>query len=258
MKNPHNVYTHITSELEKFFKENKFKKAVLGVSGGIDSALTLKLLADTLGSENVTALLMPEYGVTKDENMSHAKKLCDFLEVTRHTVPINKYLLDLLQLPWQPSDTAQMNVKARLRGIILYNYANTNDALVVGSSNKSELLLGYGTKFGDLAADVFPLGDLYKTDVYALADHIGLPKEIIEKAPTAELYKGQTDEQDLGAPYAEIDKILQEIELRKTAEKSQQDQLELETPLTPFAKSLMEKVEKNEHKRATPYVITHT
>jgi len=256
MKNPHNTYTRIISEIEKYFKENGFSKAVLGVSGGIDSALTLKLTTDAIGAENVTGLIMPEHGVTKDENVLHAKRLCDFLGAQRHVVPINKYLLDLLQLPWKPSDLAQMNVKARLRAIILYNYANTNNALVVGSSNKSELLLGYGTKFGDLAADLLPLGDLYKTDVYALAEHIGLPKEIIEKAPTAELKRGQTDEQDLGAKYEELDEILKELETRKTAEESRQNQLGLDTQLSPFAKATADRVKKNEHKLQTPYIIT--
>jgi NAD+ synthase len=255
MKHPHNTYTRIVSEIEKYFKENGFKQAVLGVSGGIDSALTLKLLTDALQAENVTGLIMPEHGVTKDENILHAKRLCDFLGAKKFTIPINKYLLDLLQLPWKPSDLAQMNVKARLRAIILYNYANTNNALVVGSSNKSELLLGYGTKFGDLAADILPLGDLYKTDVYALAEHIGLPKEIIEKAPTAELKKGQTDEQDLGAKYEELDKVLQELETRKAAEASQQNQLELDAPIGEFAKEIMKRMQKNEHKLTTPYII---
>ena len=216
MQNPHNIYTKLVSQIKKYFDEAGFRKAVLGVSGGIDSALTLKLLVDALKPENITGLIMPEHGITKDENTSHAKALCRFLKVHTHVVPINKYLQYLTLLPWRPSALAQMNTKARIRAIILYNFSNTNNTLVVGTSNKSELLLGYGTKHGDLAADILPLGDLYKTDVYSLAEHIGLPQEIIEKAPSAELCKGQTDESDLGAKYEEIDKILQELEKDQT------------------------------------------
>lgn len=278
MQNPHNVYTKLISQISKFFEENGFKKAVLGISGGIDSALTLKLLTDALKPENVTGLIMPEYGVTQDENTSHARVLCDFLGVENHTVPINRYLQDLTLLPWKPSNLAQMNTKARIRGVILYNYANTNHSLVVGSSNKSELMLGYGTKFGDLACDLMPLGDLYKTDVYTLAEHLSLPQEIIEKAPTAELFKGQTDEADLGLSYAEIDRLLREFEKEKTATqteitKNSPDASESNTlgftasvktplfdtdsaaPLSHSAKTLLDRIKKNEHKGKIPWMI---
>ncbi|MBT4055778.1 NAD(+) synthase, partial [Candidatus Peregrinibacteria bacterium] len=153
MKNPQNTHTHLLGEIKKYVAATGLTKAVLGVSGGIDSALVLKLLADAIGPKNVTALLMPENGVTRDENTSHSKQLCKFMGITYHTIPINKYLLDLLHLPWQPSRLAQMNTKARARSIILYNFANSENALVVGTSNKSELRIGYGTKFGDLACD---------------------------------------------------------------------------------------------------------
>jgi len=250
--NPQTAYTKITTGIKEFFKKAGFTKAVLGVSGGIDSALTLKLLADALKPENVTGLIMPEYGITKDENTSHAKKLCDFLGANRHLIPINKYLMDFLQLPWRPSNIAQMNIKARLRGIILYNFANTEEALVVGTSNKSELMLGYGTKFGDLACDLMPLGDLYKTEIYALAEHLGLPKEIIEKAPSAELYKDQTDEKELGSTYQELDQILREFEAEII--ESQQN-MQIETNLSPLAKEIRQRIQKNEHKSKTPYII---
>ena len=124
MKNPQNTYNHLVSLLKKYFAEAGYKKAVLGLSGGVDSALTLKIAIDALGENNVVAVLMPEYGVTKDENTIHAKRLAQFLHVRQFMVPINKYLMDLLQLPWKPSELAQINTKARARSIILYNYAN--------------------------------------------------------------------------------------------------------------------------------------
>lgn len=254
----HNTYTHTVSQIKKYFDTAGYRRAVLGVSGGIDSALALKLTIDALGEDNVTALIMPEHGVTSDENNMHAKRLCEFLRVRKHLIPINKYLLDLLQLPWQPSHLAQMNTKARARAIILYNYANTEHALVVGTSNKSELTLGYGTKHGDLAADIMPLGDLYKTNVYLLAEHLGLPDEIIKKAPTAELYKGQSDETELGAPYSLIDPLLKELENGKTENElleevsKQPNRFDLTLPIV---ESLFDRIAKNKHKLEPPRII---
>ncbi len=260
MLNPHNTYTKLLSQIARFFEETGFHKAVIGVSGGVDSALVLKLLVDAIGSQNVVGLMMPEHGVTKDENTAHAKALCNFLEVENYTLPINKYLQDLLHLPWKPSGLAQMNTKARIRSVILYNYANTEHALVVGTSNKSELMLGYGTKFGDLACDLMPIGDLYKTDVFALAEHIGIPMEIVEKVPTAELCKGQTDEAELGAPYETLDRILREIsgetpEASATTPESHQLFEQESIPFSHTAKSIMDRMKRNEHKGRTPFVI---
>lgn len=207
----HNTYTKIIAGIHKYFKESKIENAIIGVSGGIDSALSLKLTVDALGEQHVTALLMPEKGISSEENTMHAKTLCQFLKVDHYVIAINKFLTDFLALPWKPNELAQINTKARIRMTIIYNFANTKNALVVGTSNKTELLLGYGTKFGDLAADIEILGDLYKEEVYKLAEHVGLPNEFIEKQPSAELYQGQTDEEELGMTYKEIDTILKQM-----------------------------------------------
>lgn len=208
----HNTYTQIIAGIQRYFRENGFEKAVIGVSGGVDSALSLKLTVDALGPENVTGLIMPEKGVTAEENTMHAKGLCQYLQVEYFSISINKYLTDFLALPWQPNNLAQINTKARIRMTVLYNFANTRNALVIGTSNKTELAIGYGTKYGDLAADLEIIGDLYKGDVYEMAEHVGLPEEFITKAPSAELYPDQTDESELGMTYKEMDTILRKID----------------------------------------------
>jgi NAD+ synthase len=248
-----NTYTKILTSIHKYFKENGFEKAVIGVSGGIDSALCLKLTVDALSAENVTAVLMPEKGVSLDENFIHAKTLCEFLKVEYFSIAINKYLTDFLTLPWKPNDLAQINTKARIRMTILYNFANTRNALVIGTSNKTELALGYGTKHGDLASDIEIIGDLLKEDVYKLAEHLGLPNEFIQKTPSAELYSGQTDEQELGISYKEIDTILKQIENGLT-----KDEL-VNKGLNPHAvHKIFRLIEINRHKISPPYVVKST
>ncbi len=208
----HNIYTKIIAAIQKYFKEAQIDHAVIGVSGGVDSALCLKLVVDALDPDHVTALTMPEKGISSDENLLHARTLCQFLHVEHHNIPINKYLMDFLSLPWKPTDLSQINTKARVRMVILYNYANSRNSMVIGTSNKTELALGYGTKYGDLAADIEIIGDLFKDDVYKLAEHVGLPNEFLEKAPSAELFTGQTDESELGMTYREIDIVLRKME----------------------------------------------
>lgn len=246
------IYEELVSGLQDFFKSQNFNKAVIGVSGGIDSALTLKIAIDALGADHVTALLMPEIGVTKEENMYHARTLCSFFGVKAHTVPINKFLADFTILPWKPSKTAGMNTKARIRMMLLYHFANTHHTLVLGTSNKSEMMLGYGTKFGDFAADIEVIAELYKQDVYALARYVGLPDELIEKAPTAELAPDQTDEDDLGASYRELDQILRQHDMgfERLLAKGINPQLLQQT---------LHRVEANKHKsEAIPTIkITH-
>lgn len=207
------VFQNLVSGLKKYFSDNHFAKAVLGVSGGVDSALTLFIAVEALGAENITALIMPELGLSSQENIEHAKTLCDFLKVKYHYQPINPFLVDFKTLPWKQNRIAEMNTRARVRAVLLYNFANTENALVLGTSNKSELLLGYGTKYGDLAADVEVIAELYKTEVIELSAHIGLPEEIVNKTPTAELAPGQTDEGEMGASYKEIDKVLAKLDL---------------------------------------------
>jgi NAD+ synthase len=231
------TYYQLLEEIRHFFKRNHVHKAVLGLSGGIDSAVCLKLLTTALQSKNVTAIIMPEEGLTKDKNTQDAVKLAKKLKVKHFVVDINPFLDALNSIPWKQSKLALMNTKARVRAVLLYNYANSNNSLVVGTSNKSEILLGYGTKYGDAAADVFIIGDLLKTEVYSLARYLKIPETIIRKKPSAELTVGQTDEADLGATYHKLDSILKKY--LKEEKLNKKDNL---------IKKTLQRIEKNKHK----------
>ena len=205
------VYKKIITEVRTYFEVNNFQKAVVGISGGIDSALAAKLVADAIGRTRVFGLIMPEKGITSERNTSDAIELCRKLKIRQWVIEINPFLNQYEKLGWKQSKIALINTKARVRATILYNFANTHNALVAGTSNKSEILLGYGTKYGDLACDILVIGDLFKTDVMKLAEHLKLPESILRKAPSAELYVGQTDRDELGAPYRTLDGILRLI-----------------------------------------------
>lgn len=246
------IHKQLIKGIQRFFKKSGQSRVVLGVSGGVDSALVLKLLVDALGPRKVTGISMPEYGVTNPNNTQHAKLLTEALGARYFAQPINSYLVAYSQLPWRQSETANINNKARVRATILYNYANTEQALVSGTSNRSELLLGYGTKFGDLACDFMPIGDLYKEEVVTLADFLQLPREIIDKKPSAELYPGQTDEAELGASYSELDPILARYE---AGNEHLADQL-IEKGMSPtLIHNVLNRIENNKHKSKLPTII---
>jgi NAD+ synthase len=205
-------YRKLTSSLKKFFNQREFTRAVVGLSGGVDSAVTLALAVNALGKENVYGLIIPETGVSSPKSEELATSLAKQFEVATFTYPLDKSLQALIGLPWGFNPLANQNIRPRLRMMLLYHFAATKQALVLGTSNKSEMLLGYGTKHGDFAADVEVIGNLYKTDVYAIAEKLKIPPKIITRPPTAELHPTQTDEEELGGSYKVIDKILQDIE----------------------------------------------
>jgi len=203
---------HLTASLKEFFANRGFTSAVGGLSGGIDSAVTLAIAVEALGSKNVFGLIMPETGVSSPKSAQLAEMVAQQFSVKTVTFPLDKSLQALIGLPWGFNPLANQNIRPRLRMLLLYHFALTRKCLVLGTSNKSEILLGYGTKFGDFAADVEVIGNLYKTEVYELAEKLKIPKQIIVRPPTAELHPTQTDEEELGGSYKVIDKILQNIE----------------------------------------------
>jgi NAD+ synthase len=203
----------LTENLKKYCKENNFQKAVVGVSGGVDSACTLAIGIKALGKENITAILMPETGVSSNSHLEDARNLVKLLDVQSHEIPIKESLLELeKKIPWKGNALATMNMKARIRMLMLYHYANTHNAIVLGTGNKTEMVLGYGTKYGDFGVDIEVLGKLWKTEVFQIAKALDLPEIFYTKAPSAELVKDQTDEKEIGASYEIIDRILQNEE----------------------------------------------
>jgi NAD+ synthase len=195
--------------------KNNFKNGIVGVSGGIDSAVVLALVQRALGSEHTFALLMP-YKLSSKGSLKDGKAMCEQLNVDYEIVDISPSLDAYFGR--FPADNKMLigNKCARERMSVLYDFSARKRALVVGTSNKSELLIGYSTLFGDSAAAFLPLGDLYKTQVFALARYLNVPDNIVNKKPSADLWKDQTDEGEIGITYKELDEILyQVIDCRK-------------------------------------------
>jgi len=184
-----------------------FEKAVIGLSGGIDSAVACYLVAQAIGPQNVLALRLP-YKTSSPDSLTHAQMVIDALGVQADTIDITPMVDPLFERLPDMDAKRKGNVMARQRMVVWYDRSAAIGGLVIGTSNKTELLLGYGTLFGDMAAAVNPLGDLYKTQVRTLAQHLGVPQPIIDKAPSADLWIGQTDEGELGLTYAEADRLL--------------------------------------------------
>lgn len=184
-----------------------FSKAVIGLSGGIDSALSCYLAAEALGAQNVLAIRMP-YKSSSQESLDHAQLVIDDLGVPSLTIPITPMVQPYLDANPGISSFRAGNIMARQRMIVLYDHSADFNGLVVGTSNKTEILLGYSTLFGDSACALNPIGDLYKTQIRQLSRAIGVPEVIVAKPPTADLWLGQTDEGELGFTYADVDPLL--------------------------------------------------
>jgi NAD+ synthase len=201
----------VTEILTRFLREEirraGFQHAVVGVSGGIDSSVVVFLAARSLGPENVLALTMP-YKTSSEATRRDSRAVIEALGVRHHDVPIAEQIdAYFAQFP----DASRMrlaNKCARERMTVLYDQSAAFEGLVLGTSNKSELLLGYGTQYGDMASAINPIGDLYKTQLYQLAARLGVPESILAKTPTGDLWIGQTDEDELGFTYAEVDRLL--------------------------------------------------
>jgi NAD+ synthase len=184
-----------------------FSRAVINLSGGLDSALSCVLAVEALGAENVLALRLP-YRTSSPDSLEHAQLMIDKFQVPSDTIDITEMVDPLINHDPEMSNTRKGNIMARARMIALYDQSEAFKGLPIGTSNKTEILLGYTTMWGDMASAINPIGDLYKTQARQLSRAMGIPTAIIDKPPSADLWVGQTDEDELGFTYEQVDKLL--------------------------------------------------
>jgi len=184
-----------------------YSRAVVGLSGGIDSALSLVLAVEALGAKNVLAVRMP-YKSSSPDSLEHAQMLIDQFQVPHETIEITDMVEPLFARDPNITKLRKGNIMARERMIVLYDQSEVFKGLVIGTSNKTEILLGYTTQWGDAASALNPIGDLYKAQVRQLSRAMNIPASIIDKPPSADLWDGQTDEGELGFTYEQADQLL--------------------------------------------------
>ncbi|MDV2479042.1 MAG: NAD+ synthase [bacterium] len=205
--NPALAETMLTGFIRDEVTKMSFSRVVLGLSGGVDSSLCALLAARALGPENVTALMMP-YKSSSPESVEHARQVVSESGIQSLLIEITPMIDTYFESCPDADQNRRGNKMARERMTILYDHSALLGALVLGTSNKSELLLGYGTLYGDMASALNPIGDLYKSQVWQLAEWMGVPDEVVGKAPSADLWVGQTDEGELGFGYPDVDQLL--------------------------------------------------
>ncbi|MGQ9849120.1 MAG: NAD+ synthase [Aggregatilineaceae bacterium] len=239
--------------LVKFLRDAVYKvgfsRAVIGLSGGIDSALAAYLVAEAIGPQNVLALRMP-YRTSSPDSLADAQAVIDALGVQSDTVDITPMVDSLLARFPDVNNLRRGNIMARMRMVVLYDQSAAFGGLVIGTSNKTETLLGYSTVYGDNAAGVQPIADLYKTQVRQLGRAIGLPPSILAKPPSADLWAGQTDEDELGFTYETADQVLYLL----VDERYTVDEVAAEGFERDFVARVWRQVRLNHYKRTMPNV----
>jgi NAD+ synthase len=251
-QNPLHINTDLARKIIVGFIETEitragFSRAVLGLSGGVDSALSCLLAAEALGPENVLALRMP-YKSSSPESLEHAQLIIDQSGVQELSIPITDMVDAYLQKFPDAGKIRSGNVMARVRMTILYDQSAAFNGLVVGTGNKTEILLGYTTLYGDSACAINPVGDLYKTQVRQLAYAVGVPEVILTKPPSADLWAGQTDEEELGFTYAKVDQLLYLlVDQRHSQEECVAAGFERD-----FVESVLERIRRTQFKRVLP------
>lgn len=245
----------IITGIKDYFSKNNFSKAVIGLSGGIDSSVTAFLAARALGRENVACILMPEEGLTSDSSVDDAMEVANMLKINHYKIPINNFISNFNSINnnfnIKNNELAIANAKARIRMSILYYFANTHNALVMGTSDKSEIMLGYCTKYGDSASDLMPIGDLWKTELKALGKFLGVPEKILSKKSSPELMEGHLAEKELGADYETLDRIMR----LHFEENLSPAQIVLKGFTKELVEGIFERMKVNAHKGRMPNVI---
>jgi NAD+ synthase len=224
-----------------------FRRGVIGVSGGVDSALACTLTAEALGPENVLAVRMP-YKTSSPDSMDDALRVIEITGVNERTIDITGMVDPLFEQVPEADRIRRGNAMARARMIVLYDQSAAFQGLVIGTGNKTEILLGYTTQYGDAACALNPNGDLYKTQLRQLARAVGVPEAIVAKPPTADLWPGQTDEGELGYTYEEVDRLLfLLVDLRYSAEACVEAGFRRD-----LVEAVMERMRRNHFKRLMP------
>jgi NAD+ synthase len=226
-----------------------FSRVVLGLSGGVDSALVAALAVEALGADNVTGVSMP-YRLSNPQSLEDATAVARRLGLHQEVVDITPQIDAYFERFPDAGDARRGNKMARERMTILYDLSARDGALVLGTSNKTELLLGYGTIFGDMASALNPIGDLYKSQVWQLALHVDLPENVVRKPPSADLWQGQSDEQELGFEYAQVDRLLYHAVDRRMSRAELLDH----GHDPAFVDSVLRRVRLNQYKRRLPVI----
>jgi NAD+ synthase len=243
----------LTSFIHSEITRSGFSHAVIGLSGGIDSALSCYLAAEALGPQNVLAVRMP-YRTSSADSLKHAQMVIDALGVQSMTVDIT-CMVDALYAQFPDANNGRRgNAMARSRMIVLYDQSEAFRGLVVGTGNKTEILLGYTTLYGDSASALNPLGDLYKTQVRQLSRAMGMPEAIVQKPPSADLWTGQTDEGELGFTYEQVDQLLY---LLVDQRYNPTDCVDAGFP-EAFVRAVVERIRRNHFKRVLPPIAKLT
>ncbi|MBP7228091.1 MAG: NAD+ synthase [Longilinea sp.] len=237
----------LTGFLASEIRRQGFQRALVGLSGGIDSALSCILAARALGPSNVLAVRMP-YRTSSPDSLEDAQRVIEITGVQSVTIPITEMVEPLFARFPEMSAMRRGNIMARARMVVLYDQSAAFDGLVVGTGNKTEILLGYTTLYGDSACALNPLGDLYKTQVRQLARDLGAPQSVLQKPPSADLWAGQTDEAELGFTYAEVDALLYLlVDQRYTPEQCVQAGF-----AEDFVQRVVRRIQRNQFKRVLP------
>ena len=242
-----NIKQNLISFLKEEVLKTGLKKITLGLSGGLDSAVVAVLCKEVF-DDNLNCVLMPSQFSSK-ASIDDAIELCKKFDIKYEIVSIEPMLSVYLK-NMQESSLRIGNFSARLRMSVLYDISARENSLVVGTSNKSELLLGYGTIFGDLACALNPIGNIYKSDLFEFAKYLGVNDSIVNKAPSADFFEGQSDEADLGYSYAKIDSLLKKM----IDENRSKDELLALGFEDEFIEDIKKRVKINEFKRKLPII----
>ena len=241
------VRTILTRFVQSEITRTGLGRAVINLSGGLDSALVSYIAAEALGPENILALRLP-YKTSSADSLDHAQLVINALGIQSKTISISEMADGLISQDPGMSNVRKGNIMARCRMIVAYDQSESFKGLVIGTGNKTEVLLGYTTLYGDSACAINPIGDLYKTQVRQLSRAFEIPLPIIKKAPSADLWIGQTDEGELGFTYEEVDKLLYLlVDQRFSPEECIEEGFKEE-----FVRSVVNRIRRNHFKRVMP------